>query len=300
MFFRILLILTLSCAGVAHAAQPMVHGVQLPAWVERDGRLLALRPSTELLPGDVIHTGARGRVELDLPEGSVARLGSGARLALPVSRMMNDAQGEFWDSTLHLLKGAFRYTTRVAGKGRRRDLRLRVGVVTIGVRGTDFWVRADAAGDEVMLMEGRISLEMQGQAMMMMEQPMDAMKFMPDGRMESMAMTSMAPELMHSKMDAMLAMTTMEDGMGMLMMDMPAMFDVVLMSLTDPGNADRAAADLGARGYPVGLEPASVDGRRFTRVVVAGFPSRAEALGFRTRVAAELGITDAWLKRSAP
>jgi hypothetical protein len=291
------LLAALAASPAALAADATVHGVQLPAWVERGGRVFPLRPGTTLQAGDVLHTGPRGRIQLDLPEGSAAKLGADATLALPAMRMMRDAGSELWDSTLHLLKGAFRFTTRAAGASMRRNVRVQVGVVTLGVRGTDFWVRADEAGDEFMLMEGRVSVEMAGHATMMMDEPMDAMKFMRDGRMESMEMRAMAPDLMHAKMDSMLAMTEMRHGEGMLMMGMPVTWDVVVMSLRSQGTAERVAERFAKAGYPAEIELAELAAGTFHRVAIKGFASVDDARRFASDVEGRFGATGAWVKR---
>src|SRR5262245_66188123 len=65
-------------------AQPAasVEGVQMPAWVERDGRRTALLPGMELRAGDQIYTGAGSRALVRLAEGSVVKLGENGTLRL--------------------------------------------------------------------------------------------------------------------------------------------------------------------------------------------------------------------------
>ena len=69
------------CAQVA-AAPAVVEGVQMPAWLQRNQTVTALRAGTELTSTDVIRTGQRGRVLLHLEEGSQVKLGADAVLEL--------------------------------------------------------------------------------------------------------------------------------------------------------------------------------------------------------------------------
>jgi hypothetical protein len=273
----------------------VVHGVVPPAWVERDGRVVVLRAGSPLLEGDAVRTGPGGRVELDLPEGSALKVGESAQLQVPQARMMRRAGDELFDSALHLIKGALRFTTRAAGRSMRRDVRIRVGTVTIGVRGTDLMAMVGERDDRIMLIEGRIELTGQGMAApMMMEQPMDLMMFSKEGLM---AHPTMDHDRMMGEMHAMEAATGMAEGSGMLMMGMPARFDVVVMSFRDQARAARAAAALGAAGWPVEVVPGEAFGATWHRLAVRGFHSKAEALGFVQRVEGRAGISGAWLLR---
>jgi len=290
--FLLLAFLSLSASAAERSA---VHGVVPPAWIERDGRIVALRAGSVLLEGDELRTGPDGRVELDLPEGSALRLGAEVRLAMPRARLVRAAEGELFDTALHLIKGALRFTTRAVGKGMRRDVRIKVGVVTIGVRGTDLMAMVGEHDDRIMLIEGRIELSSETMAApMRMERPMDMMSFSKQGLMSQPAM---AADAMMAEMQAMETMTGMAEGSGMLMMAMAPQWDVVVMSFRDPVSAARAAATLAERGWPVEVIPGEAFGATWQRLAVRGFPTKAEALGFARRVEGEGGISGAWLLR---
>ena len=63
-------------------AAASVEGVQMPAWVERNGRRTPLLPGMELRAGDQIFTGASARALLRLSEGSIVKLGENGTLRL--------------------------------------------------------------------------------------------------------------------------------------------------------------------------------------------------------------------------
>src|SRR5687767_14260093 len=71
----LLLALLLGVASLQAFAQSaaVVDGVQMPAWLERDGKRTPLAPGMELRAGDRVSTGDGSRVLLKLAEGSVVQ-----------------------------------------------------------------------------------------------------------------------------------------------------------------------------------------------------------------------------------
>jgi hypothetical protein len=287
------------------AERVMVHGVVPPAWIERGTQILPLRPESVILEGDVLRTGRNGRVEADFPDGSAVKLGATATLGLEQARMKREADDDVFDAALDLVKGAFRFTTHAFAKARKRDVRIKVGVVTAGIRGTDLVIVADEQGSKITLLEGSIELSGGGMAQpVMMERPnelmpVDPVMVMPDGLMKHLTMSHDEMPAMMGEMDA---MTGMAAGTGMLMMDAamggkPPIWDVVVMSLRDPATAARVAADLERAGWPVEVVSAEVAGGVWHRIAVPGFHSKGEAVAFVRRADQEAGLPGAWLLR---
>jgi len=142
-------------------APATVEVVQAPAWVERGGRSLPLAAGMALESGDVVRTGTGAKAYLLLAEGSRVKLGEAARFGLH-SRSMEPQS--YFRGALDVITGAFRFTTARVKKTVPRDLAIRVGTATIGIRGTDLWGRTDKDGDLVALLEGRIEITRAGQA----------------------------------------------------------------------------------------------------------------------------------------
>lgn len=133
-----------------------VEVVQSPGWIDRSGRSEPLAPGALLAPGDQLRTGAGGRVQVRLGDGSVVKLGEEARFA--IDRLGSDRAPVF-TAALDVLKGAFRFTTAAAARvGQRRDISVRVRTITAGIRGTDIWGASSEEQDFVCLLEGRISV----------------------------------------------------------------------------------------------------------------------------------------------
>lgn len=149
--------------------QATVESVQMPAWLERNGKTQPLAVGMEVQNGDRIRTGSEARAYLKLAEGSTVKLGEQASLGF-YSRSLNPAS--VYKGALDVLKGAFRFTTGAIQRTRsQRDLTIRVGTATAGIRGTDLWGKSDAERDLILLIEGRIEVKHAG-ATLELDQPM--------------------------------------------------------------------------------------------------------------------------------
>lgn len=143
-----------------------VEAVRAPAWLERAGAVLPLTPATQLLSGDVVRTGNGARAYLLLAEGSRVKLGETASLALH-SRSLEP--GKLFRGALDVVAGAFRYTTGAFKSVAARDLAIRVGTATVGIRGTDIWGRSSRERDLVALLEGRVEIARGGETVELAE-----------------------------------------------------------------------------------------------------------------------------------
>lgn len=144
---------TLTAAAVPNA---VVDVVQAPAWVERDGRRLAMAPGMVLENRDRILTGKQARAIVQLADGSAIKLGENTNVAV---NALKQPENGIFTAALDIAKGAFRLTTDIFRKHQtKRAINVRSGTVTIGIRGTDLWGRASDEKDFVCLLEGRISV----------------------------------------------------------------------------------------------------------------------------------------------
>ncbi len=149
-----------------------VESVLSPAWVERaDGRREPLVVGMGLNNKEKVHTGDGGRALLRMSEGSAVKLGDSAMLAVDDLSQKQDAKSSLVSATLEVVRGAFRFTTGLLGKSNaQRDVRVKVNVVTAGIRGTDVWGKAEGDRDIVCLLEGRITVS-HGAAQFTMQGP---------------------------------------------------------------------------------------------------------------------------------
>ena len=268
-------------AGVPALAQPAasVDAVQMPAWVERNGRRTPLLPGMELRAGDQIFTGAGSRALVRLAEGSVVKLGENGTLRFA----QIDRSTEIFRAALGVLQGAFRFTTDLIGKKNRREVDIRVAQVTAGIRGTDLWGRGRKDNEVVCLIEGEIQVGAEGEAAQTMNQPLqfyrrvDA-KTQPIGLIDTKQLAEWAKE------------TEIEEGKGSLRAG--GRFSVALASAPDQKSAFAMYDELRNAGYPAEILPRK-EGEQVVYIVrIRQLPSRAEAQALANQLKGKFGIAE--------
>ncbi|MGA8260047.1 MAG: FecR domain-containing protein [Arenicellales bacterium] len=242
------------------ASRSLITAVQPPAWLVESAVTTPIKPGLQVRDGDTLRTGAGGRVYIALPDHSTVKLGENTEFAAPAMDMMHDEQGSMFRGILHILKGVFRFTTSAVDRNERRHVDIRVGVATIGIRGTDVWGRTGSGGTLVALLEGKAKMSMPGHASMMMNQPMHYM-MMPSGGGMKMNM----PVTRENVADW-AAQTDLREGAGVLTRG--GRWTVVLASSTNPHDVNRLMRKLAGAGYPVEGAAAMVDGRVWHRLVI--------------------------------
>lgn len=155
---RLIVVLTVLIVTPTYSAPlAVVDGAQFPAWLEHGGARQPVKPGMALNDGDVLHTGTEGRIFLGLDDGSTIKLGENANFSVGRLNRRTEHGNATLFAALEVLKGAFRFTTDIVAGG-RRDVRIRVGAATIGIRGTDVWGRSNDEKDFICLIEGQITL----------------------------------------------------------------------------------------------------------------------------------------------
>lgn len=158
-FFNILItsFLLLITANVNAAEIAVIDGLQAPAWLVRYGTTLPLAVGTQLLDNDRIETGKSARVLIRMAEGSSVKLGENTTFDL--NNMEPRSADNTFKGVLNVVKGAFRFTTGLLEKQTaKRQINVRFGTITAGIRGTDIWGVVDDKKDLVALIEGKIDV----------------------------------------------------------------------------------------------------------------------------------------------
>jgi hypothetical protein len=253
----LLVALLLAIAGAAaHAQQAaaVVDGVQMPAWRERDGARAPLVPGMELRAGDRIISGKDARVLVEL-----------------------------FRAALQVLEGAFRFTTDLAAKARKREVNVRVEQVTIGIRGTDFWGRARAGRQIVCLIEGAIQVAAPGEQALTMDQPRQFYQ-RENGRAQPVGFVEAAQLEQWSRE------VEIEAGKGALRSG--GRFSVQLAQGDTREALAQVQAQLAEAGYAAEIAP-SEDARQAPFVLrIRPLPSREEAQALAGRLSGRFGITE--------
>ncbi len=277
----LLLASLLAVASIQALAQPaaVIEGVQMPAWRERDGRRAPLVPGMELRAGDRILSGKEARVVVRLAEGSVVKLGENGTL-----RFAQIAPSrEIFRAALEVLQGAFRFTTDVAAKARKREVSVRVDTVTIGLRGTDFWGRSRGELQIVCLIEGAIQVGAPGEQPVTMDRPRqfyrrDKGSTQPVGLVEPKQLGQWALE------------TDIEAGKGALRRG--GRFGVSLLAAAEQAQAASVRNQLREAGYPAEVTSRKEADKTTYGVRIRHLPSRDEAQALAGRLKGSFGISD--------
>jgi cell division septation protein DedD len=270
-----LFVLLLFSADLLQAApDAVVEGIQLPAWVTRDGKRQPLALGTELKNSDEVSTGGSSRLLLRLGDGSVVKLGENGKLQL--SDLVQKRKEGFIAATLKVIEGAFRFTTNAAAKARgSRDITVQFPTVTAGIRGTDIWGKNLGDKEVVVLIEGKITVTRTGEHPVEMKDPLTYLQAPKTG-----AATVEAVPM--EQLKAWAAETEISDGAGALRKG--GRWKLYLGSYQQQLEALSLYDSLRREGYPVRIQPGQADGGQIYRLRLAGFSSEQEANALGARL----------------
>ncbi len=270
-----LLVLSLVASGLSQAApDAVVEGLQLPAWVTRDGKRQPLAIGTELKSADEVATGDKSRLLLRLSDGSMVKLGENGRLLL--SELMQKRKESFLAATLKVLEGAFRFTTEAAVKHRTtRDITVQFPTVTAGIRGTDIWGKNLGDRQVLVLIEGKITVTRDGDKTVDMKDPLTYLQAPKSGN----ATVEAVPM---DQLKAWAAETEIAEGAGA--MRKGGRWKLYLGSYPQQLEALSLYDGLRREGYPVRIQPQQADGVQIYRLRLAGFSSEQEANALGARL----------------
>jgi hypothetical protein len=285
--FGIVFAALLGCAALHAAAAPaaVVEGVQMPAWLERQAtggiRRIPLAPGMELRGGDEVKTGAGSRLYIKLAEGSLVKLGENASLKL---LDLQPDRGGFFRAALNVLEGAFRFTTDVLAKERRREVSIRVATVTAGIRGTDLWGKSDPADRQIVcLIEGKIEVGAEGEAPVAMDQERqfyqrEKGQTKPLGFVEPTQLAKWAQQ------------TEIADGQGAARRG--GKWRLTLASVATQDEALAIYDQVRTAGYAAEIHPAKAGGKRVYLVRISRLPTKADAEALAAQLRGKHGVEE--------
>jgi cell division septation protein DedD len=277
-------VLALAAPPAQAAAAAFIEGMQMPAWVERNVlgsvRRAPLAPGVELKGGDEVRTGPGARLYIKLAEGSVVKLGEKA--SLRIAELAPDRGGVF-AAALNVLEGAFRFTTDVLAKPRRREVSIRVATVTAGIRGTDLWGKSVPDRQIVCLIEGRIEVGAEGEAPVTMDQPRqfyqrDQGRTQPVGFVDPVQLAQWARE------------TEIAEGAGAARRD--GKWRLTLARAKTQAAALELYDRLRDAGYAARIHPTMAGEARVYLVQISRLASRADAEALREQLRGVAGVVD--------
>jgi hypothetical protein len=207
------------------------------------------------------------------------KLGENGRLVLAELQPAR----ELFKAALQVLEGAFRFTTDVTAKPRKRDVSVRVDQVTIGIRGTDVWGRSRGGREVVCLIEGAVEVAAAGETPVTMNQPRqfyvrDKGKTQPVGMVE-------AKQLEQWSLEA-----DIQAGKGALRSG--GRFGVLLAEATKRDALVPIQKQLSDAGYPAEIAQRK-EGDKLTYIVrIRQLPSREEAQALADRLKGQYGVKE--------
>jgi hypothetical protein len=279
---RSILIALLMLSSVVKAEPAaVVEALQMPAWIERGDMRSPLQLGYALEGGDRIATGRDARVLLRLEEGSHIKLGENAQFDIAALSAPADRGGVF-SGLVNVVRGAFRFTTSAIGAARKRDITARVSTVTIGIRGTDVWGKADVSRDFVVLIEGGIDIARDGEAATRMDTPLTIFSAPRQAASEPVRPVD------RNDLGRWAAETELEPGGGIVSPE--GRWAVVLLATGDDARAQALAARLQQAGYAADVVAGeSVEMREVT---VSGLRTGRDAERLRQRIAREFSLDE--------
>ncbi|MGQ0546877.1 MAG: FecR domain-containing protein [Betaproteobacteria bacterium] len=277
---RSLLPLALLAAAPSYAqVAATIEGMQMPAWVERAGGRAPLVPGMALRAGDQVATGAGSRLLVKLADGSLVKLGENAQLRFTE---LSPAR-ELFKAALNVLEGAFRFTTDIVAKNRKRDVSFRISTVTAGIRGTDLWGRSRAGNEIVCLIEGEIEVAAEGEPPASMNQPLQLYRRF-EGRTQPVGTVDKA------QLDLWAAETEMQAGGGGVRRG--GRFSVILGTAHEQNAALALYDALRNAGYGAEIRPVKREEKLVYLVRIRQLASRVEANALADRLRGKFGIAE--------
>lgn len=283
-FFSASLSLFVSKPVLASAGH--VQALQMPAWIVRDGIQTPLTPGINLKSGDRIKTGSQSRVLLSMEEGSLIKLGENAELYFESLIPPEEEQG-FFEAVIKVVQGAFRFTTTAVGHSLNRQIDVRIGSVTAGIRGTDIWGSSKGTEDVLCLIEGNITAQRAGEPEFTMNQPL-SVYIVPKNKPAIPVSPVSEKQLMDWAEE-----TEIHSSKGVL--SIGGRWAVNLMSFTSSKKAQPFLASLNTAGYAAEVQTAIVKGKTWYRLRVTGFKTRDDAKIFATNIKGTSGVSTFWI-----
>lgn len=278
--------LTLNISAAFADSGGVVEAIQMPAWYDRDGETYPLKPGMKLYSGDIIRTGNNSRALLRMDEGSMVKLGADAKLDIRTLKPPKQKEGVF-AALLRVSRGAFRFTTTELGKQSKREVDVRIGAVTIGIRGTDIWGRSKTGEDLFCLIEGNVNVQREGEAAFVMQEPLQYIVA------EKNKPTSAVMPVDMNELGGWAQETETQQGRGILTAS--GEWAVNMMSLQNNSAADRLQQILNEAGYATEIQETEINGQRWLRLRIQGFVSRQDADSFAGTINNQYGIERPWV-----
>lgn len=270
------------------ASSSFVEALQMPAWLERNGKVIAVSPGIKLQQGDFISTGKNARLFMRMEEGSLIKLGENAKLVFNTLLPAEEEQGYF-EAALKVVQGAFRFTTSSLGKYKKRNINIQIGAIAADVIGTDMWGSSRSNTDILCLIEGTITAQRAGEPEFDMQDPL-SFYLVPKNK-QAQAVTPVTEEQLLIWSNE----TELQSGLGILSTN--GQWGVNLISSRSRTSVESIGKLLAQDGFASKIKTAVVKGNNWYRLTVNGFNSKKDALAFAKIMHGRNGLSQPWVRK---
>ncbi len=286
--FLIAIVAMLGTMAVSADSAVQVNALNYPAWLVRNYQTLPLRPGTRLKNDDLIRTGEGGRVQLQLADGSVIRLGESSRFVIKQAVVSPATGSVSIPLSFQALRGVFRISSAfLDDTDAGYPMELSIGAINARLRNADFWGRTDLTQDVVCLVEGELSIEASPTGRVDMSRALSCFVKPRDQAPLPVDLVDMQQHQLW------MAETDLRVDAGIARQD--GQWQLVLISLTDAGRAEQLLNNFHRQGFAVQDKTVLRDGRILHRLLLPGFDSIDAALSSRTRLEQQLGVSQTWV-----
>jgi FecR protein/SPOR domain len=283
-----------SCMGamlaLAPAAQALatsaaeVEGLQMPAWLTRDGKRVPLAVGAQVRNGDTITTGEGARVLLRLPEGSAVKLGENARFELNDMLQRRNSNRQLFSATLGVTQGAFRFTTPSEDKSQSaRKIDVKFPTITASITGTDIWGKSSANQDLVALIEGKMNVTRKGEQPVTITQARTVYIAPPDAPRTLQTITV-------AQLNGFAQETEMQAGAGVA--GRGGNWKIYAASTPNKDEALAIYERVLDAGYSAAIQPTVSGGKQVFNVRIVGLMSEADGVAVAVKLRVQLGLQD--------
>ena len=286
---RLLWVFILALMPLMASATMSVNSLNYPVWIERGTNNLPLAPGDRLQDGDIVQTGAVGRVWLEVEDGSVIKLGPNTRLRIDRVDFREVDNSTVLEAAFDLMKGAFRFTKGFFSMQQPATHRVefRVGAISVDIQGTDVWGRSGEHEDIVALFEGRVEVTSGGQDPVVMD---EAMTLFRKAKSEPDVPVTVVDAV---AVESLISETELDASAGIARAG--GIYSLVLQSNSNPVHTNAALKRFHGVRYAVQARFVEVNGKSYTRIQLGGLIHLESAKNLRQAMISKGLIDDAWI-----
>jgi len=279
---------TLLPATAAADSPPVVKSLQAPAWIESGGERRPLSPGMTLNDRDQISTGSGARVLIQLSDTCEVKLGENSQFNLDRIKVEGDKTDA---AILNVPKGVFHFRIAPGDKGEENNLRILASNLSASFNGADVWGSSGPDSDRLCLLDGQIKVEHGADEPFVMANPMTCYEASrAGGSGPVMDVDKAALEIERA------ARIELTQGAGVQSKD--GAWQINLMTARDGERLIPMQKRLADAGYMTTTQDLFNDETPAHRLVLAGFPDRADARSIADRLEGRYGIIGAWISQT--